>query len=222
VEEDTQCLQSAVSRILSVLDLPQLETFARKDASQQPSNGAGRIHSAASEFTKPRTASMAMTRESSQEPEAKKMNGVLVSAPMGSLFEVTKLRNLRTHPHSVPKAVVLEDDFVSKGQVSETEAQELFETFAESFNHYLWGGIALVHDSLTSARKSSSLLVAAILTVTALHIPGKEETFDACYAEFIALVSESMFDRYHNLDGIRGLCIGAFWLSDVSCRFPFA
>jgi hypothetical protein len=159
---------------------------------------------------------MAMTRENSQDPESSRNDEALVSAPMGSLFEVTKLRNIRSQPHGMTAS--LDEDFISKGKILENDAQQLFESFRISFNHYLWGGIALVHETLSSVRRSSSLLLAAILTVTALHIPGKERVFGICYAEFISLVSDSMFDRYHSLDGIRGLCIGAFWLSDVSCR----
>ena len=89
--------------------------------------------------------------------------------------------------------------------------------FSISLNQYLFGGVALGHDDLTSVRKSSSLLASALIAVTALHVRGKEDVFDAAYTEFISLVSESMFDRRHSLDDIRAFCIGAFWLSDVSC-----
>lgn len=166
---------------------------------------------------------MAMTRENSQEAEDSPELGHALSAPMGTLFEVTKLRNLRSHPHGNTRHTLnttsLEEDFISSGKITEKEANELFINFSRSLNHYLWGGIALVHTDLTSVRRSSSLLLAAILAVTALHVPGKEEIFDICYAEFLALVCDSMLDRYHSLDGVRGLCIGAFWLSDVSCRY---
>lgn len=59
---------------------------------------------------------------------------------------------------------------------------------------------------------------AAILTVTALHIPTSAATFDACYKEFLSLISSSMFSRYHSVDDVRGLCIAAFWLSEVSWK----
>lgn len=93
--------------------------------------------------------------------------------------------------------------------------------FSISLNQYLFGGVALVHDDLTSVRKSSSLLASAIIAVTALHVRGKDEVFDAAYTEFISLVSDSMFDRRHGLDDLRAFCIGAFWLSDVSCKSKF-
>ena len=62
------------------------------------------------------------------------------------------------------------------------------------------------------------MLSAAILAVTALHMPNKERTFDTCYTEFAKLASGSMLDRHHTLDDLRGLCIAAFWLADVSWK----
>lgn len=87
-----------------------------------------------------------------------------------------------------------------------------------SLNHYLWVGLEQTHPSFHSVRMSSELLTATILAVTALHIPTSAETFDKCYREFLALISSSMFSRYHSIDDVRGLCIAAFWLSDVSWK----
>lgn len=83
-----------------------------------------------------------------------------------------------------------------------------------SLNHYLWVGLEHIHKSLHAVRQSSSLLTATILTVTALHIPTSADLFDKCYGEFLSLVASSMFSRYHSVDDVRALCIGAFWLSD--------
>lgn len=220
MEQSSQCVRSAVSKILKVLDLPPLESFASEPDSNHilpPDQVQTRIQ-ASSETRASRIAGMAMTRENSQERETGNVDDALISAPMGTLYEVTKLRNLRNNPTRVPKASFLEEDFISRGIIQTIEAEELFQVFSQSLNHYLWGGIALIHNSLTSVRQSSTLLVAALLTVAALHIPGRENTFDVCYAEFTALICDSMFQRYHVLDDVRGLCIGAFWLSDVSCN----
>ena len=161
---------------------------------------------------------MAMTRENSQAPESGEQE--LVSAPMRSLYEITKLRNIRSSMKSESRSIgsYVEDDFISRGVLSIDRAEELFGFFNQTMNQYLWGGIALKHDSLNSVRSSSSLLSAAVLTVSALHVPGKDEIFDTCYNEFVTVVSNSMLNRYHSLDEIRGLCIGAFWLSDLSWK----
>ncbi|GAB7362468.1 hypothetical protein MBLNU230_g2790t1 [Neophaeotheca triangularis] len=167
---------------------------------------------------------MAMTRENSPEATNQDQSGqhsVLVTEPMGSLYEITRLRNLRSNQSKVARPAgqrEQEDDFISRGVIDGAEAEDLFQHFLESLNHYLWIGLEEIHPTLNSVRKSSSLLTATILTVTALHRPTSVVTFDNCYTEFLALVSSSMFDRYHSVDDVRGLCIAAFWLSDVSWK----
>ena len=217
-----------MSEILRTLNLPPLDSFQiervepLKDG-EVARNAIPRRNTDVSQQNQ--IGAMAMTRENSQEQGGENEIGdTLVSAPMGSLYEVTKLRNLRSNPQRpVGSGTSLyAEDFISRGKISEVEAQELFEVFSKSLNHFLWGGMALVHSTLASVRESSSLLAAAILTVTALHIPGKTRTFDICYAEFLSLICDSMLDRYHTLDGVRGFCIGAFWLSDVSCEYSHA
>ena len=227
MEQKTSQLQQAVSQILRHMNLPDLGTLTPTSASP--------LQSAVEQISQNKYASepspparhpqrMDMTREASPESGGQVLpdEAALVAAPMASLFEVTKLRNLRSNVQTrinQRTRMVLREDFVSQGRVSLAEAEDLFQRFCVSLNQYLWGGIALLHDNLTAVRESSSLLLAAILAVTALHVPGKEEIFDVAYAEFLALVSESMFDRYHNLDDVRAFCIGAFWLSDVSCMY---
>ncbi|KAL4802398.1 hypothetical protein BDV18DRAFT_166983 [Aspergillus unguis] len=168
---------------------------------------------------------MAMTRENSLEPAPHgdhRDGAVTVEEPMGSLYEVTRLRNIRSNkaktarPHAGAQGEL--NDFISRGVISEDEAEELYRTFHSSLNHYLWVGLEQTHPSFNSIRKSSELLTATILAVTALHLPTSADTFDKCYKEFLSLISSSMFSRYHSIDDVRGLCIAAFWLSDVSWK----
>ncbi|TKA81507.1 hypothetical protein B0A49_00559 [Cryomyces minteri] len=241
MENKSIAVQSALTKILHTLQLPPLDSFGgsgngdavalsanhvpptQPECDQQPGVRFLLELSSPDNPSEPRrqsqtaAAGMAMTRENSQEVESNESSHGLVSAPMGTLFEVTKLRNLRSNPQEVTHRSTT-DDLISSGQIKPEQAEMLFRYFDRSLNHYLWGGLALVHDNLASLRASSSLLLTAILTVTALHIPGMESVFDVCYAEFVSLVCESMLDRYHTLDGIRGLCIGAFWLSDLSWK----
>lgn len=206
--------------------LPGVRFLSELPSPNNPSDGRQPNHAAG----------MAMTRENSQDPDTNEVNDSAIANPMHSLFEVTKLRNLRSNPraHESRLPTSIEDDFISTGHVSLVDAEKLFDYFNRSLNHYLWGGIALVHSDLNSVRRSSSLLLTSILTVSALHVPGMENVFDVCYGEFVSLVCASMLDRYHNLDGIRALAIGetlylhhehrrltdlgAFWLSDLSWK----
>ncbi|KAJ5510797.1 hypothetical protein N7453_002900 [Penicillium expansum] len=144
----------------------------------------------------------------------------LVTAPMGSLYEVTQLsENRESSPgQKLAPDQALVTDLISRGVVDIQEAEELFYQFDQVLNRYLWDGALLAHKDLTSVRRSSSMLSAAILAVTALHMPAKERMFDTCYTEFARLASESMLGHHHTLDDIRALCIGAFWLADVSWK----
>lgn len=235
MEQTSKQLQGAVSEILRALNLPSLDSFTSLEQKATLSaerghgigvNASSSIQGNASppvtvEHPRRIRGTMAMTRENSNEPEnGHEENSTLVAAPMGTLYEVTKLRHLRGSQkrHHPVTSTPLESDFISRGKIAENEAKELFETFSQSLNHYLWGGVALVHSDLASVRHSSSLLLTAILAVTALHVPGRTAAFEICYSEFVSLVSSSMLDRYHTLDVVRGLCIGAFWLSDLSCQ----
>lgn len=232
MESQTTQLQDAVAEILRVLSLPSLEKYGATEGTPNArSSGeqvSGKLRSAQtspesnSEKRRSQPLGMAMTRENSCEPpEPGGDSAPLVAAPMASLFEITKLRNLRSnvngHLHASDDNK-MHEDFISRGKVSLEEAEKLFQTFSGRLAAYLWGGIPLVHKTLAEVRASSSLLAAAILTVAALHLPGMEMIFDISYAEFLNLVSGSMFDRYHSLDDLRGLVIGAFWLSDVSWK----
>ncbi|KAK9243156.1 hypothetical protein V1506DRAFT_545364 [Lipomyces tetrasporus] len=167
------------------------------------------------------SSAMAMTRENSQEPTLEESE--LVAAPMRSLYEVTKLRNLRSNLNSsvgngASPPSALAQDFISRGCISIEEAESLFAVYNSTMNQFLWGGIAMPHPDLDSVRRASSLLTAAILAVAALHIPNSSDLLNTCYKEFANLVSQSTLNRYHTLDDIRALTIGAFWLSDLSWK----
>ncbi|CEL09665.1 hypothetical protein ASPCAL12798 [Aspergillus calidoustus] len=167
---------------------------------------------------------MAMTRENSLEPTMNSDGNepVTLEEPMGSLYEVTRLRNIRSNKAKTARPSPGTNgelkDFISRGVIAAAEAEELYRVFHNTLNHYLWVGLEQIHSSFNSVRQSSELLAATILTVTALHIPTSAATFDACYKEFLALISSSMFSRYHSIDDVRGLCIAAFWLSEVSWK----
>ncbi|RAL07099.1 putative C6 transcription factor [Aspergillus homomorphus CBS 101889] len=218
-----QQLQAAVSHLLRQGGLPDLASFsggdtqggtspAESQSDLQPSfSGSPAIKQSAEPG-----AVMDVTREPSQEPDLQDRE--LVPAPMRSLYEVTKLRNLRNNPIERPKITLLEEDFISRGLISLHEAEELFAYFSRTMNQLLWGGIILVHRDLTSVRRASTLLSAAVLTVAALHIPNRTETLNRCYSEYVSLVSSMSLTRSHTLDDIRALCVGAFWLSELSWK----
>ncbi|KAH8695498.1 putative C6 transcription factor [Talaromyces proteolyticus] len=219
-----QQLQAAVSHLLRQNSLPDLSSFPSSDGSVGRSPSVSHTHQVSQDrhLNVPTVASgttisaQAMTRENSQDPNTE--DPELVSAPMRSLYEVTKLRNFGNSHVEKPKSTLLEEDFISRGYVSLHEAEELFAYFSRTMNQLLWGGIVVPHRDLTSVRRASTLLLTAVLTVAALHIPNRTETLNTCYNEYVALVSSMALTRSHTLDDIRGLCAGAFWLSDLSWK----
>lgn len=77
---------------------------------------------------------MAMTRENSLEPAPNGDQGegaVTVEEPMNSLYEVTRLRNIRSNQANTarpkPGSQAELDDFISRGVISEHEAEELYQ-----------------------------------------------------------------------------------------------
>lgn len=219
-----QQLQAAVSHILRQNGLAELSAYPTGDNRNNPSPVASinghppSLHDdtlSSTSHNGPEPV-MDVTREPSQEPDLQ--DPELVPAPMRSLYEVTKLRNFRNNPVEKPKVTMLEEDFISRGLISVHEAEELFAYFSRTMNQLLWGGIILVHRDLTSVRRASTLLSAAVLTVAALHIPNRTDTLNRCYGEYVSLVSSMSLSRAHTLDDIRALCVGAFWLSELSWK----
>ena len=175
------------------------------------------------------------TRENSREPAEDDKD--MAPAPMGSLFEATQLNSLRTrvrrvNPRKRNGKKRMEADMVSQNLLGISDAEELLALyvlchcnglltncrFKRSLSRYLFN-TALPEDiTLATIRESSSLLFTAIMLVSALHLPGKEAIHAICHKQFLELVSTAMFDRFHNLDDIRGLCIAAFWQPDLSWK----
>ena len=201
-EAQASKLEAAISDVLRHLRLPNLETY-----------GSDRLPA----ISRPVETAEA-TRENSREPDLD--GGRIVSAPTDALYEVTRIRTLRSDRsgEKIQKDDLLESDFIARGILNLDIAESLFESFNHTMNQLLWGGVVMKHTNLESARRSSSLLSAAILTVAALHIPGRSSALEACYEEYISLVEKSTIKRRCSMDDIRGLCIGAFWLPDLSWR----
>lgn len=138
----------------------------------------------------------------------------LVPLPMNNLYNLTHPTNsslLRVDPSDVNGP-----DLIGQGIVPLSEAEFLFNHYRTHINPLLWDGVLCSHKSLREARQSSSLLVTVVLTVAALHIPNREKYLHATYGAFVSLMRGSCLLRCHNLDVIRALCIGAFYLTSLS------
>lgn len=138
----------------------------------------------------------------------------LVPLPMNNLYNLadpTKSSLIR-----IDSSTVNGPDLISQGLLSLADAEALFDHYRDHINPLLWDGMLCSHASLRDARRSSPLLVAVVLTVAALHIPDREPQLHATYGAFVALMRGSCLLRCQNLDIIRALCIGAFYLTSLS------
>ncbi|KAL5385751.1 hypothetical protein DPSP01_004534 [Paraphaeosphaeria sporulosa] len=112
-------------------------------------------------------------------------------------------------------AASFHEDIISRGRISPEDAKACLELYRNKLDHFpyqILGGYD--ERSVSSIRADSPFLLAAICSVSTLHMaPGD---FDVCYEEFRTMHSSRSFAKDINLDDIRALCIGAFWLSDIS------
>jgi hypothetical protein len=144
---------------------------------------------------------------------------------MGSLYEVTQLNTLRSRlkygdpaRRNSKKNLNMEQDLVSSGLITLAEAEDLFSLFKTTLSRYLFDATIQESRTLLSVRESSTLFFTAIITVTSLHIPGREKTYALAHKHLRDLIATSFFDRFHTLEDVRALCIAAFWLPDLSWK----
>lgn len=133
---------------------------------------------------------------------------------MNNLYGLTDAN--KSHLIRVDPADANGPDLIDQGVLSFADADFLFGHFRDHINPLLWDGILCSHTCLQDARESSSLLVTVILTVAALHVPKQERLLGSTYGAFVSLMRGSCLLRCHNLDAVRALCIGAFYLTSLS------
>lgn len=104
-------------------------------------------------------------------------------------------------------------DMISRNILHIQSATTLFDLYRRRLDPFLYG-ILSSYNTLNDVRRASPLLTDAVCTVAALH--SQPDNYAACRAAFMQQVSTQMFSKRKTPDDVRGLCIGAFWLSDIS------
>jgi len=139
----------------------------------------------------------------------------LASVPIDSLYRVTGLKYANGTMQSLPTNNAT-NDFISKGLINLEDADRLTNFYLQRLDRYMYS-IGGTYRDLASLRQASPVLTACICTVAALHQPAQDNhLYGICIREFRRLVSSSMFDRRVDRDHLRAMCIGAYWLSDMS------
>lgn len=106
-------------------------------------------------------------------------------------------------------------DIISRGLLALEQAELLFNYYTTKHDNYIYS-VLEEGSTFTTIRHSSPLLLAAICAVASLHVLSPDIPYERCYEEFVQLSAGHAFLSRNNLDDIRALCIGAFWLPDIS------
>jgi hypothetical protein len=150
MREDTVQLQRAVEDVLATLNMRPLASYCptsppvSRPSSEPPNSKAQPLQHREGATPHPNVrfqdsqplklendrahrAGLSMAREQSQLEEQDGQS--LFSNPMGSLYEVTRLRGARGGARGGAYPEEIDADFISRGLVSPTEAQELFAVY---------------------------------------------------------------------------------------------
>ncbi|KAF2732658.1 hypothetical protein EJ04DRAFT_535904 [Polyplosphaeria fusca] len=156
-------------------------------------------------------------------PRVSPRDDALVHVPIESLYQITRLRALRSddageeqQPPPRRSSHHPVSDFISHGLVSVEDAERLVNLYLNRIDHFMYMIGGSKYRDLESLRRGSPILTAAICTVAALHDPMSNHLYGVCSREFRRLMAASMFDRRIDRDHMRALCIGSYWLHDIS------
>lgn len=142
-----------------------------------------------------------------------------VQAPIDTFLEVAKLGSPGSADLSLTfRRSSVKHDLIGKGIISSPTAERLLDRYFNRLDHYLYG-IASMYKDMASVRQASSILFAAMCTVSALHEPGPDQSlYESCNRELRRLVSRCLFEKT-DVEFIRAMVIASFWLSDASRIF---
>ncbi|KAF2006510.1 hypothetical protein P154DRAFT_455248 [Amniculicola lignicola CBS 123094] len=156
-------------------------------------------------------------------PQASPRDDALPDVPIESLYQITRLRALRSDdtaeesrpsPTGPPNHPV--HDFISNGAISIEDAERLVNMYLSRIDHFMYSVGGSKYHNLESLRRGSAILTACICTVAALHDPMSNNLYGICSREFRRLMAASMFDTRIDRDHLRAMCIGSYWLHDIS------
>lgn len=153
-------------------------------------------------------------------PKLSPMAENVAQIPIESLYQITGLRSLRSTESVTDEQKRIckqlrDSDFISRGQISVQDADQLAGYYITRLDPYSYNMTAQ-YESLDDFRRRSPTLTAAVLTVAALHdVSAKPELYSLCSKEFKRLVANAMFERKIDVEYLRALVVGSFWLSDV-------
>ena len=140
MREEIQQMKKSLDAVLNKCSL-QEEQLAAAQARDADNRGRA-LSSGATENATPSSVALSLAREDNTQMAMTRENSVEVASngdgnepvtleePMGSLYEVTRLRNIRSNKAKTARPSTENqgkiDDFISRGVISEQEAEELY------------------------------------------------------------------------------------------------
>lgn len=202
VTKQLQVLQGALCCLADKLNMPELESAIQEGADLD----------------------QIISGRKNENP-ASKPDETSPAQPNSRSWEV----DMQCEPSSMPASVMVEvqdaapevqrsserPNLISKGVVKTEEAEKLFTLYRDRMDHLLYRILA-DNATLDTVLESSPLLAAATCTVGALHSTELGHLYEPCLSELQHLVSYESLSGKHNMDDVRGLCIGGFWLNSLS------
>jgi hypothetical protein len=129
--------------------------------------------------------------------------------PASCVFELSNtLATARQRPSAHRRT-----DIISQGIIALAAAEKYFDHYQNCLDPATYNVLA-EHTSLASIRGESPLLVAVVCTVSALQTASPD--YQKCYQALRDEYTAQLLSREHSFEDVRALCIGAFFLSDLS------
>lgn len=199
-------LQTALNEARAALSLPHLPRLTIPDAPV-----------AAGKDPKPPAAPETAEDDLNSSEDSLAAPDTLATAPIRSLYEVTKPSVSISHEQDQARfsGLILEPDFISRGIVSEAEADRLTKSYISHLDHFFYGHLQK-YSSLHELRKTSTLLALTQCTVAALHDPNGSEAYDRLSRELRNVTSTLLFRTRLGLEDIKALCMASYWLGDMT------
>lgn len=209
VTKDVTALYSSVEQIVQLLNLPglaQMHTstadpaiFFDQDDAQDPDDDEPSVDNS---------------------PKVTPVTENLSHVPIESLYQITGMRSLRaaegiTEDQSRICKQLRDTDFIARGVIKLEDAEPLASYYLTKLDPFIWH-LCSEYQDLESFRSRSPTLTAAVLTVAALHDTAHSYLYNICAKEYRRLVANAMFERKIDMEYLRALVIGSYWLSDIS------
>lgn len=211
VTRDVTALYSSVERVLQLLNLPELPALHL--STQDPAM-----------FIETEDANAVDDDDEPSVDNSPKVTPItdhLSHVPIESLYRITGLKSLRVAESANEDQVRIckqlrDTDFIARGVIKQDDAEYLANFYLKKLDPYIWH-LAGDYTDLESFRSRSPTLTACVLAVAALHdTTGRGPLYQICGKEYRRLVANAMFERKIDMEYLRALVIGSYWLSDIS------